>query len=142
MIYELKNINDKELNELAEIWLESNIETHSYINQNYWKDNLPFVKEAFKNARLFVVDNNNEILGFCGMIDSYIAGIFIKENYRGEGYGTQLLDILKEKYDILTLKVYDKNKKAINFYHKNNFIKIDNSFDENNELEISMKWEN
>ena len=49
-----------------------------------------------------------EILDFIGMVDNYIAGIFVDKKYRSFEIGKKLLDYVKSKYDSLSLKVYKK----------------------------------
>ena len=49
------------------------------------------------------------------MDKSYIAGLFVSEEYQSEGIGSQLIERCKEYYPILKLDVYAKNLKAINF---------------------------
>ena len=55
---------------------------------------------------------------------------------------SELIKYLKNKYYLLKLDVYEKNKKAFNFYIKNGFRIEEKHFDENtNEYEYRMKWE-
>ena len=61
-------------------------------------------------------------------------------NYE-QGIGKELLSYCKNKYDKLTLEVYKKNTKAINFYEREQFKPIKEDVDEaNNEVEILMEW--
>ncbi|MFV0503559.1 MAG: GNAT family N-acetyltransferase, partial [Lachnospirales bacterium] len=58
-----------------------------------------------------------------------------------KGIGKELLSYVKSRHNKLDLKVYDKNKRAINFYLKEGFIIIREEIDENNnEIELRMKW--
>lgn len=60
---------------------------------------------------------------------------------QSNGVETQLLLQAKKKYSMLTLQVYAKNKKAIEFYKKENFIidKITLNKDTKEE-EYTMTW--
>lgn len=79
---------------------------------------------------------------------NFIAKEYWKDNYeyvkdinQHSGIGTSLLDKIKEKKDNLILNVYKKNKNAIKFYEKNNFIIISENIDKNtNEIEYTMNW--
>ncbi|MGT0243709.1 GNAT family N-acetyltransferase [Staphylococcus aureus] len=55
----------------------------------------------------------NQIVGFAGLYEQYIAGIFITDNYRNKGIGSLLLERLKSDYNGLNLHVYEKNEGAI-----------------------------
>ena len=86
-------------------------------------------------------EENKEIKGFIGINKGHIEGIFVEEKYRNQGIGKELLSYCKNKYDKLTLEVYKKNTKAINFYEREQFKPIKEDVDEaNNEVEILMEW--
>jgi len=55
------------------------------------------------------------------MMQGYIAGIFVDKNHRSCGIGKQLLTYVKQKYDTLSLKVYQKNTKAAAFIIERDF---------------------
>lgn len=140
MIYKLIEKNQDTLKTLGNIWLESNIATHNFINEQYWLDNYDDVIESFKESEIIIYVKKTRIIGFCGLIDNYIAGMFIEKNSRNLGIGTKLMQYLKKDKDNLTLKVYKKNIKAINFYKKQNFRIIAENQDETQNKEYIMIW--
>ena len=103
----------EDLDSVAKIWLDTNVEVHSFIPSEYWKENLAPVKGMFLQAEMYVYEENREILGFIGLDQSYIAGIFVKKQHRSLGIGKALLDFVKEQNEELTLHVYQKNEKAV-----------------------------
>lgn len=134
------HIND--LDKIMEIWLETNIISHDFIDENYWKNNFKLVKDMMPSSTIYVCELNNKVVGFIGIIDSYIAGIFVENAFQSKGIGKQLLDCAKNKNSHLTLSVYAKNIKAINFYNREDFYKTSQKTDETtNELEITMVWQ-
>lgn len=136
---EIRAFNLNELDDIMEIWLNSNIDAHNFVDENYWKNNFETVKKIMPEADIDIAVLNNEIVGFIGIVDFYIAGIFIKKDYRKMGIGKELLDYSKNKYDKLSLSVYKKNEKAYNFYLKNEFTVLEENIDkENNEIEYYM----
>ena len=81
------------------------------------------------------------IVGFIGINENYIEGIFIDTNNQCKGIGTSLLNKVKENRDNLTLSVYKKNINAINFYKKNDFIITSENIDKDTaEIEYTMTW--
>lgn len=124
-----------------EIWLKSNIEAHNFVDKNYWINNFDLVKSMIKESEIYIYEENNKILGFIGLSENYIAGIFIDKEFRNKGIGKNLLDYAKDKKDKLYLNVFEKNNKAMNFYIKNQFIISEKNFDdENNEYEYKLIW--
>ena len=137
----VRKFKNEDLDKVLDIWLNVNINAHSFIDKNYYINNFNYVKEALPSANIFVYEENNEILGFIGLNDSYIEGIFVKENSQNKGIGVILINYIKNLYNNLTLKVYKKNIKAINFYKKQNFIVLKENLDEDtSEIEYIMKY--
>lgn len=137
MIKEFK-IND--LDEVMKIWIETNIEAHNFVPKEYWINNFQVVKEMLPLAEVYIYKEENIIKGFIGVIDkSYIAGLFVKKEYQREGIGSSLLNYCKIKYEHIELDVFVKNKKAVNFYCKNNFRILEKKVnEETKEFEYTM----
>ncbi|MCD8897853.1 GNAT family N-acetyltransferase [Mammaliicoccus sciuri] len=140
MIYKLREKDEKTLNTLGKIWLNSNISEHNFIEEEYWHDNYENVVDAFKQAEIIVYIKNEKIIGFCGLVDNYIAGMFVEERERNQNIGTNLIQYLQKEKEYLSLKVYKENKKAVNFYNKNYFAIEDLSEDETGNYEYTMYW--
>ena len=132
---------NNDIDRIMQIWLDTNISVHKYIPQEYWTSNAKYVKEAIQEAEVYVYEDNKEIKGFIGINKGHIEGIFVEEKYRNQGIGKELIAYCKNKYNKLTLEVYKKNTKAINFYEREQFKPIKEDVDEaNNEVEILMEW--
>ena len=107
-------ISDTE--QVMKLWLSGNIEAHSFVPEKYWQSHFKEVQEALQQADVWVYDIDGNVHGFIGLINEYIAGIFVDKNYRSKGIGTQLVNFVKEKYDTLSLNVYQENPRAVAFY--------------------------
>ena len=137
----IKKFEIEDLDEIMNIWLETNISAHGFIKASYWKENFEMVKEMMMNSEIYLYKEDNKIYGFIGLIDDYIAGIFIKDKYQSRGIGNNLLDYVKSNRNRLLLSVYNKNNRAIEFYKREGFIIVKNEIDEaNNEKEFVMEW--
>ena len=111
----IRKLEEKDLEEVARIWLDSNIEAHSFISETYWRGNFKIVKEMFLDTEVYIFEKTGEIQGFIGMMDDYIAGIFVKCEARSGGVGKELLDYVKERKPHLTLSVTRKMKRRFGF---------------------------
>lgn len=137
----IRKLETNDIDEVMNIWLETNIKAHKFIDKKYWENNYNEVKKGILNADTYVFEKNNQIMGFVGIIDGYIAGIFVKESMQRNGIGKQLINKSKEKYKKLTLNVYEKNKQAIKFYQNQGFNIVSKSIDEQTkEIELFMEW--
>lgn len=137
----IRKFEKNDIKAVMEIWKNENIRTHNFITKEYWKNNYEYVKDILPNVDIYVYILNEHIVGFVGVNNNYIEGIFVDINNQHRGIGTALLDKIKEDKEKLKLRVYKKNTNAIKFYEKNNFIIISESIDENtNEIEYMMTW--
>lgn len=134
-------MNAEDIDSVMQIWLQTNLKTHSFIPGQYWEANFDAVKSALSEAEIYVADHEGRIAGFIGLDGNYIAGIFIHEHMQSQGIGKRLLDAVKFKYPELRLHVYRKNYRAVGFYERQNFkiekLRIDNN---TGEEEFLMEW--
>ena len=130
-----------DLEKVAEIWLKINLSAHSFVPEEYWRDNFLPVKEMLGKAEIYVYTDGGEIQGFIGLDGNYIAGIFVRQEARSRGIGRKLITFVKEKKPELTLHVYEKNQRAVRFYEREGFTVQSGAVDENTgERELLMTW--
>ena len=138
----IREIKFSDAEQIMQLWLEGNVEAHSFISAEYWITNAPLVREQILQAEVYVYEENGIIEGFVGMQENYVAGIFIEKSVRSRGIGKQLLDYIKEIRSTIFLKVYQKNKRAIMFYQREGFIITDEGLDKDTgQCEYTMTWE-
>lgn len=137
----IRNFEKNDIDAVMQIWKNENIKAHKFISNIYWESNFNFVKEVLPNAEIYVYIIKEKIVGFIGLENNYIEGIFVDTNNQCKGIGTSLLNRAKESRNHLTLSVYKKNINAINFYKRNDFIITSESIDKNtDEIEYTMCW--
>ena len=139
----IRRMQKTDIDIVSVIWLDANKDAHDFIPAEYWESNFLPVKEMLLQAEVYVyIDEcKNEIEGFIGLEETYIAGIFVRTEARSEGIGKALLDFIKEKKQELTLNVYQKNVRAVRFYERQGFQIIDRYMDKNtDEKEYLMRW--
>lgn len=139
MIRELRKVD---INKVAEIWLDTNINTHYFISAQYWKSNFELVKELLLQATVYVYEDKQEIQGFIGLSNEYIEGIFVSAEMQSQGIGKILLNYVKGKRNKLILNVYQKNTRAISFYQREGFEIQYSGLDEaTGEKDYVMAWQ-
>lgn len=139
----IRVFKENDISVVMQIWLDTNIKTHSFISKCYWMDNYDMVKKIMTQAEIYVYEDNitNQIEGFIGLTDNYIAGLFVKEGVQSKGIGKQLLNYAKGIKSNMRLSVYNKNIRAIKFYQREQFvIQSENTDDNTNEKELIMVW--
>ncbi len=139
----IRSFKTEDLNRVMNLWLDTNIKAHSFIDKTYWQDNFNMVKEMMPQATIYVYEQDSEIQAFIGLLGSYIAGIFVADEFQSKGIGKALLEYVRAKNDELYLSVYKKNNRAVRFYLKEGFYVTAEQIDEDTgETEFLMNWVN
>ena len=100
------------------------------------------VRRMMPDAEIYVCKEHQRVTAFIGLIDDYIAGIFVEEGKQSKGLGKILLNHVKQIKEHLTLHVYKKNERAVKFYLREGFQMGREQVDENTgEAELLMTWE-
>ncbi|MBM7542208.1 GNAT family N-acetyltransferase [Amphibacillus cookii] len=141
MIIELNELKQTELDQIMTIWLTANREAHHFIDISYWESRVETVRKMIPTATLYIKKRDQNIVGFIGVSDGYIAGLFVDRSERGKGIGKALLDHAKARAQSLTLNVYQQNKQAVRFYLNNDFQIMDMQRNQETAVnEYTMKW--
>ena len=139
----IRKMEKKDIPDVLQIWLETNIRAHNFIEKEYWTGSYEMVKQILPEAEVYVYEDekNGQIVGFIGMNNQYVEGLFVKESAQSRGIGKQLLDHAKSRKTELRLGVYQKNVRAMRFYLRENFLIQAEEMDEDtNEKEYIMGW--
>lgn len=110
-----------DLDQIAGIWLDSNITAHNFLPKKYWEDQFPWVKHQIAQAQVFVAEEAGKIEGFIGLDGDEIEGLFVRAEARGRGVGSSLLNNTKNYHRHLSLYAYQKNQPAVRFYQAQGF---------------------
>lgn len=138
----IRQLQNKDIDKIMEIWLESTIDAHKFISKEYWNENYNIVKDVYiPMSKTFIYEDNDDIRGFISIINNdFIGALFVEKNYQGQGIGKSLIDYAKNLYDNLSLAVYKENEKALEFYKKMGFKIISENINEDtNCVEYIMK---
>lgn len=139
----IRAFEENDLTAIMQIWLDTNIKTHYFIPKEHWTDNYEMVRSALPQAEVYVYEDNTtkQIDGFIGLSDDYIEGIFVRESVQSNGIGKQLLEHAKCVKSNMSLSVYQRNTRAIQFYQREQFvIQFENTDDNTNQKEYIMIW--
>ena len=138
----IRELRKADINRVAKIWLDTNINAHYFISAQYWKSNFELVKQLLLQATVYVYEDNQKIQGFIGMNEEYIEGLFVLNEMQSQGIGKILLNYAKGKRNKLFLNVYQKNIRAISFYQREGFEVKNSGLDEaTGEKEYVMAWQ-
>ena len=139
----IRKFENLDLDAVMQIWLQANLDAHAFIPASFWEAHFEMVRDLLPQAELYVHENEapRQIDGFIGLTENHIEGIFVAKAARSKGVGKSLLDYVKSRKPCLTLRVYQKNERALAFYRREKFVVQSEGIDEDtNEAEIQMLW--
>ena len=139
----IRKFENLDLDAVMQIWLQANMDAHAFIPASFWEANFEMVRDLLSQAELYVHENEDtrQIDGFIGLTENHIEGIFVAKAARSKGIGKALLDYAKSRKPRLDLSVYQKNKRALAFYRREQFVVQSEGIDEDtNEAELQMLW--
>lgn len=135
----IRAYQEKDLPRVMEIWLACSVTAHRFIEESVWKNLYnTVVREYIPRAVTYVFEESGRVQGFISLFrelseqaDSakpekdqaamHIGALFVSPDAQGEGVGSALLGLAKEKYQSLSLSIYIENKKACRFYERQGF---------------------
>lgn len=125
-----------------DLWLRGNQQAHEFVKPDFWEENYNNMRDLLGDAKVYVAENENmEILGFVGMLDHTVAGLFVGEEHRSKGIGRALLERCKWDHAYLDLQVYAKNERAFQFYQREGFLLTQAMVDKKaGAMEYHMAW--
>ena len=83
----IRKLLNGDIDRVADIWLKTNLKTHYFISNQYWKSNYELVKEMMLQSEVYVYEDDKMIQGFVGLNDEYIEGIFVSDEMQSCGIG-------------------------------------------------------
>lgn len=135
----IRNMNENDIDQIMQIWLVTNIQAHDFISETYWKGQFENVKKIIPASEVYVCEKSKKIVGFIGLSENYIAGLFVVSDFQSHGIGKRLLDYAKVLKLELYLHVYQKNFRAVKFYQREDFVIESETVDSMGEKEFLMK---
>ena len=137
----LRPFEDKDLDQVMDIWLTGNLQAHPFVEESYWRGQADRVRELMGQAQLLVWEEAGQVAGFLGLWGEHIEGIFVSPEHQGRGIGKALLQGAKERCRTLTLNVYQDNQRAAAFYRREGFSVAEKDVDpDTGQPEWVMTW--
>ena len=117
----IRRMQPGDLDQILLLWFRANRQAHFYLPKEYFEKHIAPVRQALLHSEVHVQEAGGKIQGFIGLMDHYIAGIFVDSSVRSQGIGRNLLEAAKKNRRSLTLHVYQRNIRAVRFYLREGF---------------------
>ena len=87
----IREYQAKDLDVIMNLWLQGNEQAHNFIDPEFFKQNYDIVKMLIPMSTIYVQDING-VVGFIGLTENYISGVFVEKNSQHQGTGSALLE--------------------------------------------------
>lgn len=127
---------------MVRIWLECSRLSHDFVPYEYWLERAPDMERLYlPNAESYVVSVAGELAGFASLMENHLAALFVQPSAQGRGYGRVLLNVVQGIRDTLSLCVYAKNTRAVQFYRNSGFrVVAERPEAQTRQPELVMEW--
>jgi putative acetyltransferase len=129
---------------LLTLWMESTIHAHPFIDETYWHESEALVRDVYLPAAVtWVWEEDGVVKGFVSVMESqFVGALFVAPDAERRGIGSALLNHVKQHFSELSLEVYQKNSRAVNFYHTLGFRIEDSAWQEETQHPTwIMRWQ-
>lgn len=118
----IRKYKETDLISVVDIWYLSSTIAHPFLADDFVEKVRKDMTEIYiPNSKTWVYEENNEIIGFIGMLGNEIGGLFVLPNQQSKGVGTKLVNFISELHDELEVEVFKKNNIGRAFYDKYGF---------------------
>ncbi|MDH7790135.1 GNAT family N-acetyltransferase [Ochrobactrum sp. AN78] len=122
---------DKET--LSSIWYCASLEAHAFLGSDLLRDQQKLIEDVYlEKAETWVAIIDNKPVGFIGLLDSFIGGLFVNPAAQGHGIGRRLIAYALAMKGELSLEVYVNNERAYRFYKQLGFQEISRRAEDDN----------
>ena len=60
----IRKFRNEDLEQIMQLWLQSNVQAHDFIEKTYWKSHYSEVRKMMPEAEIYVIDREAGILSF------------------------------------------------------------------------------
>lgn len=107
----VRKFKKKDLPTVLRLWRELNIDSQSFIEEEYWQEKYKNLEKELEKGEIFVHDEKGAVRGFIDIRNKTVKGIFVQKEFQSKGIGEKLMKRAKSKNDKLKSHVYKKMKK-------------------------------
>ncbi|RLM23454.1 N-acetyltransferase [Brenneria alni] len=141
----IREYRPQDLNLLMSLWLESTTLAHPFIHANYWQESAALIRDVYiPQSQTWLYEKQGRIAGFISVLEGrFIGALFVHQHDWGKQIGAALISHVQQQFPLLSLEVYQQNKRACAFYRKQGFVVVQKNFNQETQATmLLMQWAN
>ena len=118
----IRKYKDSDLDDVLSSWENASKFAHPFLEEDFLVQERKNIPELYlPNADTWVVDADNQVVGFIALIGNEVGAIFLQPEYQGKKIGKLMMDKAQELHGDLEVEVFEKNSIGRNFYARYGF---------------------
>lgn len=125
------------------LWLESTTQAHPFIPADYWQESAELVRRRYlPEAQTWIWLQEGAVAGFISVLEArFIGALFVHHACQRCGIGAALMGHVQDRFPLLSLEVYRRNRTAWAFYRRCGFAAVSEHIDqETRHAVLIMQW--
>ncbi len=128
----IRKYRESDLDAVLSSWEKASRLAHPFLTDEYFEQERKIIPEShLPNAETWIVEIDNEVVGFIALIGNEVGAIFVQPKLHGKGIGKALMDKAQQLHKDLEVEVFSKNSIGRRFYSKYGFVLIEEKYHEN-----------
>lgn len=128
----IRTYETADTNRILEIWRKASDLAHPFLSPSFLAEAEEKIRSLYLPiSETHVFAQDQKLLGFIGLLDGHIGGLFVDPDYHGHGIGRALVDYAKSQKGSLTVEVFKENSIGRRFYKAYGFRETGEYIDEN-----------
>lgn len=125
MAIEIRAYEASDLHTLSAIWFDASMLAHPFLGEARLREQRALIEQVYlPEAETWVACRGGEPVGFIGLLDASIGGLFVAPALHGHGIGRALVEHALALKGTLDLEVYADNRDAHAFYTRLGFDEV------------------
>lgn len=125
MAIEIRAYEASDLHTLSAIWFDASLLAHPFLGETRLREQRTLIEAVYlPQAEIWVARLGGAPVGFIGLLDASIGGLFVAPAMQGHGIGRALVEHALALKGALDLEVYADNRDACAFYTQLGFEEV------------------
>ena len=121
----IRQYGTADLDQVLEVWLAASKIAHPFLTEEFMATERENIRNVhMPKAATWVYEDAERVVGFIALIGNEVGAVFVSPEMQGRGIGRALMDLARDRREILELDVFQANRIGRRFYEKYGFIQI------------------
>ena len=122
----VRKYRDTDVEQVLSAWENTQALAHPFLPDAFQNQEKKNIRELYlPNADTWVVEADNQVVGFIALIGNEIGGLFVQPAHHGKKLGKLLVDKAQELHGDLVVEVFERNSVGRKFYSQYGFTMVE-----------------